>query len=394
MEENNLNQPNTPQPVVNNPVPPTEESDINKPAGSTDAESTDFLVKRSRKYIIVAVVAFIVLGATAGFLIWKNTKKVTVEPTPTPTIESTPNPDPTVNWKIYDNAEYEFTFKYEPGGTLKEGVNTPEKLFVTINYPDKQIAWSVIENTKNMQLNDLINANGGMYPDPTTPHSETVEASKTFGDLKGTYVISPNAISGPSGSWTSQKFYFQKDKLVFWAVLTTPKVQAIENDQKYFDQILATFKFWKTYTSPDLSVTHTYPSDWKLSEYNVADSSGTFDSKGKRIHWWGVEKPNPEQINTKLQINFSLETVDPDKKPIDFLKCNLNQYGCKTVSIQGQDYLTNANIQDGKTISMNYLAIENSKLLYISVATPNISNEEQNTVDQIINSVSFEAVNK
>ena len=108
MEENNPNQPNTPPPVVDNSVPPTQEADINKPVSSTDGESADFLVKHSHKYIILAVLAFIILGSTAGFLIWKNTKIVTVEPTPTPTPEPpTTSKDPI---STFSNSKYSFQY--------------------------------------------------------------------------------------------------------------------------------------------------------------------------------------------------------------------------------------------------------------------------------------------
>src|SRR3990172_1083647 len=112
MEENNPNQvqPHTEQGAGLN----TPTSDVNStvPSKTSDGESADFLVKHSRKYIIMAVIAFIILGAAAGFLIWKNTKKAATQPTPTPTPESTPTPDPTANWKTYTNADWRIIFKY------------------------------------------------------------------------------------------------------------------------------------------------------------------------------------------------------------------------------------------------------------------------------------------
>lgn len=75
---------------------------------------------------VLLILAVLILGG--GVVVYQKVLAPKVNPTPRSTIQPSPTPDPTADWKIYSNKQVGFTFKYPSTWTLSEE-NVPGTIF-------------------------------------------------------------------------------------------------------------------------------------------------------------------------------------------------------------------------------------------------------------------------
>lgn len=259
MGNNNLNDQTLPVSPTPQPPPP-----VSKPKP-----------KFSLAVIIGTVLLLLIAGSAAGFYAFKpQILKLVSKPSPTPTVipsltrnPISPTPDPTVNWKIYTNNDYHFSFRYPPEFTLK---NVDKQVINSADFDGQKVSLThyilFFTTGKLVRPNDpTISPTqdiSGLRINVTSTNGKTIMqnydnkgAFENNARTKVTLLHNFGAADEVADVSYAQNHIRTYRKGAYFFDLAHPQEgkvfpYGIDDINTYTDQILATFKFTNSNTTP------------------------------------------------------------------------------------------------------------------------------------------------
>lgn len=183
---------------------------------------------------IIAIVLLALVGLI-GYLGYQNFQlRNAPSPTPSPTPRASTTPDPTANWKMYENNTYKYSLKYP--SSWKIDTTSPQTTFLeigSVNLPGTYAKVSISttgENDKSVE--DLAKS----------WRSGTLETTQVDDETAAEILQNPNPEGEPlvQGSYTLSVFVKNKSKINLLIQLETANLNTY---RAIFDQILSTFQF-------------------------------------------------------------------------------------------------------------------------------------------------------
>ena len=279
-------------------TPPVQTPPAQSASSVTPPPSKSFL---SGKLIILIVILLIIFAGGGAYLAL-NSKTLPAgrqaKPSISPTSAPTSIPDPTANWKQFNDTETGIGFKYPINYKLE--VRNADYLLASLLSPIN----STRKSQEGLGIDEL--KIEFLLPQPTSYSLEQIiNTAKQQPNERGTdplrFEAKDTVIGGVNAkiltTQYSSVYYIVKDKNLIQII----KYPSITNHQAEFDQILSTFKFtdanqttdtssWKTYTNSVYSFSFKYPSDWK---YLQLPNSGYPGVKGDQVWVTNQDFPPP-----------------------------------------------------------------------------------------------------
>jgi len=198
--------------------------------------------KNSFKTILLVILGLLVVAGAvyAGFKMGKKqiSPNVVAEPTITPqTTEASPTPDPTANWKTYNNKELGFSFQYPSSFAVTDTLQKSLK-----EIPTTHNILILEDKLSKQQFSFMINPDGfgPFFPDKTL--------NIAYSDSKGVYTIKDEDTENQENSDPDTYFIFISGKInsnvSFLCFARAPRnTQSQKEINQLTSQILSTFKF-------------------------------------------------------------------------------------------------------------------------------------------------------
>jgi len=321
--------------------------------------------------LLVVVLLIILVGMSAlVFYFWQKTITSTSEVSEaTPTIQPKPTPpsNDTTNWKTYQENNTPYSFKYP-----KEMIAAGAGPYIVFSYSDSApfLNYNFEGNKENKSLDQFVASYIASNNDPVQPVNQ----------FKSKNQITINGIPGYKADISNTRYYFLKEPNTHAVAVFTYLLNADQNSQKTFDQIISTFKFTdqtktnkenlKTYSNSTYTYTFNYPQSWKVTteDFNVP---ATPTSKKLQIF-------NPEDKPEEgMYSGMTIEYVGMVQNLTGYQKTTLNGI---------EMYMLNA------THGVSYYVVipDTDQYLHITGAGGNSPNEESNqTYRQIFSTFKF-----
>lgn len=207
-------------------IPPTQNMVPQQPGSKSKV-----LVWIALGFLVIA------LAGAAAFYFISGSKNQNPTPTPTPSTISTPSPNPETSWKIYQDADYTYTFKYPQDWTISTATSSSKVTtlmglgdggsnvkFEVGPYPDKLRTGETLKDyVERVGSAKFLSASYTTLSDGTDVYKRIIDNSSD----DPTY---PRMVS----------YAFNKGTTVYAADGFTAN---IDKDEKLFDSIISTFKF-------------------------------------------------------------------------------------------------------------------------------------------------------
>lgn len=186
------------------------------------------------------MVLFLVVFVAIGYSGYKNHLfKILVSPTPTPTA------DPTAEWMIYNNLEYNFLFKYPAGfegeGRYISGPTTGTVVGLRLFADPKTIQMGTNAHFNGFSVYIVTKLGISNFDKYINKEIKAMNVAKFTGMRNPTKIQLTNGVALVSKD-EGQAYYYlpnsDRSKVVVFAYL-----QADPSFKQTFDQVLSTFKF-------------------------------------------------------------------------------------------------------------------------------------------------------
>jgi len=232
--------------------------------GSSEAETVNQSpstnpTKPGKKIVLIVAVVLLLLAAgsaAAYFLVFKN--QATPSPSPTPAVESTP--DPTADWKTYSNSEYSYSIQYpDTWATRNVAAGAGES--------------EALPNSRQIEIYEKD------YPKDYKFEGITIQVLENPSLPQKTITL--NGLTMYVFDTQEGEIYYVKipTKNSYLEFTGAGGYTADENKNNIIKQIFSTFKFTdnnrdlKTYTGK--SFTFNYPSSWNYDgSYTITSPNG------------------------------------------------------------------------------------------------------------------------
>lgn len=186
-------------------------------------------LKKSYKWLIIAVIAFFISVIGLGFFAYKywqlKQQFVQVQPSPTSSVAVIPSADPTANWKTYKNFQYLYQLQYPDNTFLITVDESKTRLFQAMGYSfevEVEQSTNTLENwLKEKQKN-------GSYFEP-----DWIVTKSNFQNFPAIFLQSQGMMQA------TMNIYVVKNKNNIYKIAYSKE----KADQEVSNQILSTFKF-------------------------------------------------------------------------------------------------------------------------------------------------------
>ena len=261
----------------------------------------------SKGFIHIAVLVMIlVLGAVGGYLVVKEKRLFSrSESNQKQEIKK----DEIVDWKIYTNSIYGFSFKYPPNWKIEDNLKLNTcclNIFNSQNpYENDNLKTSVMKSqfyyvrnlpttTKNQYINNLLNNQSEASPGPQDAKYVSVANDNDLEVLK-------------FNAFVSNYYYVISRNSNFTEVIEI----ASWNTDPLFDKVLSTFKFtqpqtsqnipsgWKAYTNTSYKYTIYHPQNVKVE---VEGLEGSDVTKVSEVVVNFIKYPSPQTLNLNIAV--------------------------------------------------------------------------------------------
>jgi len=198
-------------------------------------------------------------GTTGGIFLGKQLySKPILQPTPSPSVTSVQEGDPTANWKTYQGTKWGFELKYPPTWGFKEPTSSDKFLYLFSNgRSDGPGPNPFIYITQTIKPLDSSFAEFA-----TQGSNEEIKKNFTYvkTSINGYSAFKTSGL--PSGSG-SLDYFLTPDGKSYVILGLSPYNGPGTEIEKVFDQILSTFKFLDSSPATSPATTYTVPSSWK-----------------------------------------------------------------------------------------------------------------------------------
>lgn len=194
-------------------------------------------MKKQKGFIIpiVIILALVILAVIVYFFSPKSISTISVK---IPSSSPVASLDPTTNWKIYNNTDFKFTFKYPEQLTSVAKLEYPELVSISkeekISYANEDMV------IKNWDLNASISEfeNLEMVLEQVTKEPDSFE-------IKQTTINNLPAVRYRHCEMACADIALINidSKIIKFQLYTTSKIIGLSDPNVVFDQILSTFKF-------------------------------------------------------------------------------------------------------------------------------------------------------
>lgn len=376
-------------PVVNSTPPPTITE------GSVHSVYHNKPLHQRLRFFIPATVVLLTMGLVA-FVVQQGLKTrstPTAVGTPLPSlIPATPVPtpkvDPKANWKSYLNRDHRLQFKYPQTLSLKEEFSslTKNRIVLTGEKPAAEASFTVIVGAK-AQLGSILST----YTEAKDDLSNPIEAEFQVAGLPGVKVSGVLPGQGEGVPYTYG--YVELDTLIYLFV----QQGVLTTEENLFDEILETVRFlpegvtdqWKTFQNTLTNYSFRYPEDW---EVNTGGGEAATASAGRVT----VKKVSGETEYQNLIIDTAIQSTGQkiELTASEVVSSLQNLSGWKTKPALDFRNIGGASAQIvsgelGNSWQM-YIVLWYKNVLVQMSWKDGITRAEQNTVDNILSTFSFQ----
>ncbi len=378
---------------VENQINPTQNQPSAQPEVVTTPESPLPPIKPKKawkKWVLIVILVILIIGLPMGGYLVFN--KIGVKPKlSTVTVQNTkptPIPDPTANWKTYNDLIYDFELKYPEDWEVK---NLGAINFYSPDYSESGGGSTFkIESGIHFSyyVSKHIDSNGTLITSEKSGFARSTELQIGSNKL----LILTNSLPSKESKFSIAEGFLTANGLDY-----TFNMYSKTNQDILFNKILSTFKFkttasptptldastWKTYTDIDYPFQIKYPSPgWTIRT-----------TYGKSVNNTGNDRVAGIDINTGTPGYGSvlvINIIDSKGKSLeDWLRLNMsNSYVPTKINFQGNTaYRYQYPTQDNKLDTVEIYYKYKDKIVFF--AWNLISGVDQPTADQIMSTFKF-----